>query len=88
MAGIAAGRQWSLMTVDEGRVALGLNPIGDSSRLAPVNMMNAELVPNQTEVPNGLPGATPPEPPPAKKPTASTESEAEVEAEPEPETEE
>jgi HK97 family phage portal protein len=88
MAGIAAGRQWSLMTVDEGRVALGLNPIGDNSRLAPVNMCNAELIPNQTEIPNSLPGAIPPEPSPAKKPTASTESEAEVEAEPEPETEE
>jgi hypothetical protein len=76
------------MTVDEGRVALGLNPIGDNSRLAPVNMCNAELIPNQTEIPNSLPGAIPPEPSPAKKPTASTESEAEVEAEPEPETEE
>jgi HK97 family phage portal protein len=86
MAGIAAGRQWSLMTTDEGRIALGLNPIGDNSRLAPVNMMNAELIPNQTEVPNGLPGATPP---PETAPTKAAKpltNEAEEEAEPEPET--
>lgn len=87
MAGIAAGRQWGIMTADEGRLALGMNPIGDNTRLVPVNMMNAELIPNQTEVPNGgMPGA---EPAPTAKPLkAPAEDEAVLEAEVEPETEE
>lgn len=55
--GVATGRQWSLMTVDEGRVSIGLEPIGDNSRLAPINMMNADLIPNQ----NVIPGTTPPD---------------------------
>lgn len=95
MAGIAAGRQWSLMTVDEGRVSLGMNPIGDDSRLAPVNMMNANLITTQTTIPGQMPqspddGA---EAKPAKtnKPKAgglSKDSELQEESEPEPETEE
>lgn len=55
--GVATGRQWSLMTVDEGRVAIGLEPIGDNSRLAPINMMNADLIPEQ----DVIPGTTPPD---------------------------
>lgn len=57
--GIALGRQWGLTTVDEGRVLLGLNPIGDSSRLVPVNMMNADLIPDQEFIPGNSPGLAP-----------------------------
>ena len=55
MTGVALARQWSLMGVDEGRIALGMNPIGDNSRLAPINMMNADLIPTQDTIP-GAPG--------------------------------
>jgi HK97 family phage portal protein len=43
---LALGRQWSLLTIDEGRKQLGLNPVGGklgNSLMSPVNMMNAEL---------------------------------------------
>lgn len=88
MAGIAIGRQWGLLQTDEGRVALGLNPIGDTSRLCPVNMMNAELIPKQTVVPNGAPGAAPaePAPAPATKTQKSENDDEEIEAEQIPET--
>jgi hypothetical protein len=41
---LALGRQWSLLTIDEGRKQLGLNPVGGelgNSLLAPVNMLEA-----------------------------------------------
>jgi HK97 family phage portal protein len=55
MAGIALARQWGLMQVDEGRIAMGMNPIGDTSRLTPINMMNADLVPDQDTIPGSIP---------------------------------
>lgn len=95
MKGIALGRQWGIMGADEGRIALGMNPIGDNTRLVPVNMMNAELIPTQDTIPNGNPGgssATPgdddTETQPkgkSRKPKASGLSEDEEEAEGEPE---
>lgn len=54
VSGIALGRQWSLMSVDEGRVALGMNPIGDNTRLAPINMMNADLIITQDTIPGQM----------------------------------
>jgi hypothetical protein len=41
---LALGRQWSLLSIDEGRKQLGLNPVGGelgNSLLAPVNMLEA-----------------------------------------------
>jgi HK97 family phage portal protein len=89
MAGISVGRQWSLLSVDEGRIALGMNPIGDDTRLAPVNMMNADLIATQTQVPNGgtpgtgEPTVDSPPPPTPKKVTPLDEEEEESEPEPE-----
>jgi HK97 family phage portal protein len=43
---LALGRQWSIMSVDEARKQLGLNPVGGelgNSLMSPVNMMNAKL---------------------------------------------
>jgi HK97 family phage portal protein len=42
---LALGRQWSLLTIDEGRKQLGLNPVGGelgNSLMSPVNMMSAD----------------------------------------------
>lgn len=60
MKGVALGRQWGLITGNEGRIALGMNSLDDPAAdtlLVPVNMMNADLIPKQTEVPNGGTGS-------------------------------
>ena len=46
---VAVARQWSLMTIDEARAALGMNPVGgDTGKilLSPVNMIDATKVPD------------------------------------------
>jgi HK97 family phage portal protein len=53
MKGIQNGRQWGIIGVDEARISLGLNPVGDNSRIVPINMMNADLIPKQETIPGG-----------------------------------
>lgn len=55
MKGIALGRQWGLITANEGRLALGMNPTDDASAnvlLYPVNMANALQTIQQAHIQN------------------------------------
>ncbi len=46
---IAVGRQWSILTIDEGRAQLGLNPVGPDqggdTLMVPVNMIDSRRFP-------------------------------------------
>lgn len=55
MKGIALGRQWGLITANEGRLALGMNPTDDASAntlMYPVNMANALQLIQQAHIEN------------------------------------
>jgi HK97 family phage portal protein len=51
---LALGRQWGIMTANECREELGLNPVGPEGDIliVPVNMANAEQLPGQAKTQN------------------------------------
>lgn len=51
---LALGRQWGLMTANECRIDLGLNPVGPEGDIliVPVNMANADQLPGQANIQN------------------------------------
>ena len=51
---LALGRQWGIMTANECRVELGMNPVGPEGDIliVPVNMANAEQLPGQANIQN------------------------------------
>lgn len=51
---LALGRQWGLITANEGREELGYNPVGPEGDILiyPINMANAEQLPGQAQMQN------------------------------------